>query len=152
VVEISGLGGSDVGTFRTNVSIPAPIQVTTGLEPETVISVVRPFKVTWTNGSPDAVVRMRLVGYTRGRDVAQYCDCTVLASDGQATLPLQRYSPGTGLPDFYSLPVRETEFAEVIITVTPLAVKGQTFVAPGLTRAARHEWSYEYDFTDLKIR
>jgi hypothetical protein len=47
---------------------------------------------------------------------------------------------------------RRSENAEVVVTVTPFRSTVTRFSAPGLTREARHDWSYEFRFRGLKIR
>jgi hypothetical protein len=142
-VRVLGAGGPSVGAFRTGISIPAPIEITTPLPPGTRIPYLQPFRLTWRNGSPDALVRMKIVSpYPYGEPSL---DCTALASDGEMTLGLIG-------PDPPRLPVLPSENAYLIVTVSPRAGQVQTFSAPGLTLGGKHEWSYEYRFYNLRIR
>jgi hypothetical protein len=148
-LRVTASGGSDVGAFTTDVTMPASIQVTTPLAPGTVIDYHRPFSVTWSGGDPDTLVTMRLIAYRDQEEVfGRACTCPVLANVGTATLGV--YNP-TG-NEIVSLVGNRSENAEVVLTVTPLTSKLTRFTAPGLTRAGRHEWTYEYHFKGLKIR
>jgi len=142
-VRVTAAGGAGVGAFQTGLSIPAPIQITTPLPPGTVIRNTQPFRVTWTNGIADAVVRMRLVAHIPDGEEPG-CEATVLASDGEASIGLLP----AGTPYF---PLPDNNYAEVVIMVGPRAGQVHTFSAPGLTREGRHEWLYEYRFKGLRI-
>jgi len=142
-VRVAAAGGAGVGVFHTGLSIPAPIQITTPLPPGTVIRNTQPFRVTWINGTADAVVRMRLIAHIPDGEEPG-CEATVLASDGEASIGLLPAST----PYF---PLPNNNYAEVIIRVSPRAGQVQTFSAPGLTREGRHEWLYEFRFKGLRI-
>jgi hypothetical protein len=149
---VVGAGGTGVGAFETNVTLPPPIQVTTSLAPGTVIDYYRPFSVAWTGGSPDTLVRMRLIAYDdqegiRGSD----CHLPVLATAGAAMLDVYS-NPATKPTEVTLLIGKRSENAEVVLTITPLTSKVTRFAAPGLTGEGKHEWSYEYHFKGLKIR
>jgi uncharacterized protein (TIGR03437 family) len=141
-VRVTGGGGPSVGPFETAVSIRPPIEITTPLPPGLAIPVGRPFRLTWSNGTADALVRMRIVApYSYGEPSI---DCTAPASDGEMTL---------GLIDsaYPRLPIGPSANAYIIVTVSPRAAQVQGFSAPGLTRGGTHEWSYEYRFYGLRI-
>jgi len=141
-LRLTGAGGASIGPFETALSIPPPIEITTPLPPGTLIPNNRPFRLTWKNGSADALVRMRIVGpWPYGEPSI---DCTALATDGELTLGL------VGHPYPY-LPPRESDRAYVIVTVTPRATQVRTFSAAGLSLGGTHDWSYEYRFYGLKI-
>ncbi len=147
IVQVEAAGGPEVGAFQASLTIPAPIEITTPLPPGTVIPTDRPFRVAWSGGGPDAVVRMQLISQNTGQDIGTGCVLSAPASDGQLILlPGQQMGPGSPL----SLPVLPRDTARVIIAVTPRQVG--TLSAPGLTREATHEWVYEYRFTGLQIR
>jgi uncharacterized protein (TIGR03437 family) len=144
-VEVEAAGGTDVGAFRSSVNIPAPIQITTPLAPGTTIPYDRPFQVSWTGGSPDTVAQVKLISEDEP-GTGSGCHIYVPATEGQVTFGLV----DSGLPgNPRRLSVQPRATARVIVTVTsrPPAV----FSAPGLTREATHEWSYEFRFTGLKI-
>lgn len=145
-VQVEAAGGPEVGAFQASLTVPAPIEITTSLAPGTVIPYDQPFRVAWTGGSPDAVVRIQLISEDQP-GTGTGCEAVVPANDGEYTISLRRLS-GPDSP--LSLPVLPRQTARVIITVTPR--QATTFSAPGLTRAAAHEWTYEYRFTGLRIR
>jgi hypothetical protein len=141
-----------VGAFGTDVTLPPPIQVTTSLAPGTVIDYYRPFSVAWTGGSPDTLVRMRLIAYDDQEGIrGSACDCPALATAGTVLLDLFT-NPATKPTEATLLIGKRSENAEVVLTITPFTSKVTRFAAPGLTREGRHEWSYEYRFKGLKIR
>jgi len=136
-----------VGAFQASLTIPAPIEITTPLSPGTVIPYNQPFRVTWTGGSPDALVRIQLISENVGQGIGTGCGVSVPASDGQYTVGLEQLMGPRGP---MTLPVPPRDTARVIITVIPR--QAITLSAPGLTREAAHEWVYEYRFTGLQIR
>jgi uncharacterized protein (TIGR03437 family) len=145
-VQVEGAGGPEVGVFQSSLPIPPPIEITTPLTPGTVIPADQPFRLTWTGGSPDAVVRMWLISED-APGTGSGCQVLAPASDGQLTLAtMPRDGPGSPL----RLPVAARQTARVIVTVMPR--QAATFSAPGLTREGTHEWTYEYRFTGLRIR
>lgn len=150
-VQVQATGGPEVGPFRTTLAIPPPIQITTPLAPGTVIPRWQPFRVTWTGGSPDAWVSMKLLiidPIFPSRGIG--CECTAVGSAGQVTLDVRREEFHGVIA--YSLPVGYGP-SRVVITVTPSPVQAATsFSAPGLSREATHEWEYEYRFEGLEIR
>ena len=95
------------------------------------------------NGSPDAVVRMRIAGGPIG---TEECICRAAATAGELTLPMRDIGGGRLA---FQLP--PSDRAEVFVTVEPRKAQVQTFSAPGLTQGGRHEWGYEYRFLGLKI-
>ena len=148
-LRVTANGGADVGSFATGVTVPPPIQVTTPLAPGTVIDFHRPFLVTWSGGSANTLVRLRLIAYQNQEGIfGRACDCPVFASEGTAKLDV--FNP-TGNETILQIG-QKSENAEVVLTVTPLTSNLTRFTAPGLTREGLHEWSYEYRFKGLKIR
>jgi uncharacterized protein (TIGR03437 family) len=146
---VTGAGGVNVGGFKTDSTVPPPIQIITPLAPGTVIDIHRPFTVAWSGGNPDTLVRMRLIAYQDQESIfGSACDCPVLAGAGMATVGLGPPLIGEARLQIF----QRSENAEVVLTVTPLTSKLTRFTAPGLTRGGRHEWSYEYHFKGLKIR
>jgi len=147
-VQVEAVGGTEVGAFQASLTIPAPIEISTPLLPGTAIPADQPFRVTWTGGSPNAVVRMQLISED-SPGTGSGCEVLVPASAGQLTLSPMAIV-GVGSPPPLRLPVAARQTARVIITVTPRSAT--TFPAPGLTREGAHEWIYEYRFTGLRIR
>jgi hypothetical protein len=144
-VQVAAAGGADVGAFEARLSIPPPIQITTPLAPGTVIRNRQPFRLTWTNGTPEAVVRMSLTVHL-GQYAAGSIGHTVLASDGEITIGLIDVGGGAS-----AFPLPPNDDTELVVTVSPRAGQVHTFTAPGLTREGRHEWAYEYRFRGLTI-
>lgn len=146
-VRVLAAGGPEVGSFQASLQIPPPIEITTALPPGTVIPQTQSFRVTWTGGSPDALVRVRLASYPTPITESAI-ECSAPASSGACTVELIRPFPdGPAV-----LPVIPSDDVRVTVIVGPGAGRVQTFSAPGFTREGTHEWSYEYRFTGLKIR
>lgn len=148
-IRVTGGGGADVGDFETETTLPPPIQITTPLAPGTVIDFYRPFVVNWKGGQPETLVQVQLIDRSPISSVNdRACICPVVATAGTAKLDMT-YPPGES-------PIlaigRRSENAEVVVTVTPFRSAVTRFTAPGLTRQARHDWSYEFRFKGLKIR
>jgi uncharacterized protein (TIGR03437 family) len=142
-LRVAAAGGADVGAFEAAVSIPPPIKITTPLAGGTVIRNTQPFRLTWTHGTPDAVVRILLTAMLgQGGTIGH----TVLASDGEITIGLIDVGGGALI-----FPLPPNDDTELVVTASPRAGQVQTFAAPGLTRDGRHEWVYEYRFRGLKI-
>jgi len=149
ILSVGAEGGIDVGPFQTSVTVPPQVQVTTSLSPGTVIDYHRPFSVTWSGGSPDTLVTMRLIAYQDQDGIfGRACTCPVLATEGTSKVDV--FNP-SGNELILSIGNR-SENVEVVLTVTPLTSKLTRFAAPGLTRDGMHQWSYEYHFKGLKIR
>ena len=141
-LKVAGVGGSGVGGFEASLSIPPPIQITSTLPPGTHIGITTPLRVTWTNGSPDAIVRMQVISNLPRYYSGGY-ECAALATDGQITLNPTGSNPAL-------LPIQPSDNVEVVLIVSPRTPK--TVSASGLTRDATYEWSYEYHFKGLIIR
>jgi uncharacterized protein (TIGR03437 family) len=150
-LRVVGVGGSGVGAFQTEITTPPLIRVDFPLAPGTVIDFRRPFALEWSGGSSDTIVSMRLIARLEpGGVFGRVCECRTLGNAGRVLLDVFNPNPQTGGPVL--LIGSPSEDAEVLLTVTPRP-SGQTlFTAPGLTRGARHEWSYEYQFKGLKIK
>jgi hypothetical protein len=144
-LAISSSGGPDVGAFQSSLSIPAPIQITSPLSAGMLITQYQPFRITWTNGTPDAVVRMRITARTPGGG-GRICEAAAIASAGEVTLPM------FGSPNQLSLPTGPSEDAEIAIRVEPRNAQIQTFSVPGLKQGGTHSWRYENRYRDVKIR
>jgi uncharacterized protein (TIGR03437 family) len=134
-VRVATGGGPTVGAFDTALTVPPPIQITTSLTPGTIISSTRPFRLTWTNGRDDAVVRIRL----------QNAQCAASTASGQITMNVVG-------PDNFIPGIIESENAELIVTVSPRNADTAVFSALGLTQGGKHQWTYEYRFRGLRIR
>ncbi len=141
-VRVVAVGGPKVGAFQTGVSIPPPIEITTPLPPGTLIPNNQPFRLTWRNGSADAVVCMRLAAPNPVSEPS--VSCVAYASEGEVTVGIS----GSGDRLYFPLPPGE---AYIVVTVSPRAGQVQSFSAPGLTQGGKHEWSYEYRFYGLRI-
>ncbi|MEP6539726.1 MAG: hypothetical protein ABJF23_30625 [Bryobacteraceae bacterium] len=146
-LQIAAAGSPVIGAFQSSITYPQPIHITTMLTPGTVLSSVQPFRVEWTGGTSDAVVRVQLVStFPFSPPQNTYWEFAASASAGSVTLPLTELFPGR-----FSLPVTPSDQMSVIVRVSPLANAG-TFTATGLTRPATHDWEYEYRFTGLSMR
>jgi uncharacterized protein (TIGR03437 family) len=143
-VRVVAVGGPKVGAFQTGISIPPPIEITTPLPPGTLIPNNQPFRLTWRNGSADAVVCMRLAAPNPVSEPT--VSCVAYASDGEVTVGM--LSSGDRL--YFPLPPSDNAY--LVVTVSPRAGQVQSFSAPGLTQGGKHEWSYEYRFYGLRIR
>ncbi len=146
-LQITAAGSSAIGAFQSSITYPQPIHVTTALAPGTILSSVQPFRLEWTGGTSDAVVRVQLVStipFSPPQNT--YWEFAALANAGSATLPLMELLPGR-----FSLPVNPSDQMSVIVRVSPLTNAG-TFTATGLTSLATHDWEYEYRFTGLSMR
>ncbi|MEP6540034.1 MAG: hypothetical protein ABJF23_32200 [Bryobacteraceae bacterium] len=146
-LQITSAGSSAIGAFQSAILYPQPIHITTTLVPGTMISFVQPFRVEWTGGTSDTVVRIQLVStIPYSPPQSSNWEFAALASAGSATLPLMELLPGR-----FSLPVFPSDQMSVIVRVSPLTNAG-TFTASGLSRPATHDWEYEYRFTGLSMR
>jgi hypothetical protein len=149
-IRVKSGGGADVGSFETETTLPPPIQITTPLTPGTVINFRRPFVVDWTGGQPETLVEVRLIAHSPSASINdRVCTCPVVATAGTAKLDMVGNPAGDG--GILAIGTR-SENAEVVVTVTPFRSTVTRFSAPGLTREARHDWSYEYRFKGLKIQ
>jgi hypothetical protein len=146
-VRVLAEGGPEVGAFQASLQIPPPIEITTPLPPGTVIPQTQPFRVTWTGGSPDGLVRVRLASYPTPITESS-TGCSAAASSGACTVELIRPFPDRPAV----LPVIPSDDVRVTVIVGPGAGRVQTFSAPGFTREGTHEWRYEYRFTGLRIQ
>lgn len=142
-LSVSATGGKEVGAFQTTILVPAALQFSGPLAPGTPLSWYQPFRVTWSGGRVGQTVRLRLLAMF-GTESWTGCEHVAPATDGQITI-------GVGpRGDLMTLAVPPSDNVRAVITVEP--TRGQVpFSAPGLTRDATHEWSYQYEFTGLKI-
>lgn len=130
------------GTFAAQATIPAPITITTDLQPGT--SITLPFALNWTGGDVSSVVTVQLIAHVPGQQAEPILFATSSATDGARPLPM----PPQEVP--FSFP-RHTD-VEVIVTRQPAKVPSQPFSGPGLTFGGEQTWSYVFDFKGLKIQ
>jgi len=154
--RVSGNGGSQVGAFTTTASIPAPITITTNLQPGTQLQEVvslgfgvpgaegvwASFPIQWTGGDDRSIVTVQLVvgafeavaaayGGSGAVDIAYITPCNAIS-----ITPIECTLIPQGMP-------------EVIITQTPLHAPSQPFNAPGLPWGGEGTWKYVWDFRGL---
>lgn len=136
------MGGSVVGQFAGAASIPAPITITTNLQPGT--SVTLPFTLNWTGGASDSLVTVQLIAHVAGQLASPELWATSPASAGTRTLA----RPPTAAA--YQFPQQAD--IEILVTQKPAEVPSQPFSAPGLTLGGEQVWNYVFDFKGLTIQ
>jgi hypothetical protein len=138
---VTAEGGGHVGPFSAQATIPAPITITTDLQPGT--SITLPFTLNWTGGDAGSLVTVQLIAHVPGQQAEPILEATSSASDGARPLPM----PPQQVP--FSFP-RHTD-VEVIVTQQPANAASQPFSAAGLTFGGAQTWSYVFDYKGLKI-
>ncbi len=131
---------SSVGPFTANATLPAPITVTTNLNPGTPISL--PFTVNWTGGGAESVVTVQLNVLVPGQLTTPVLSATSAATDGTRTLTLP-----TAPASLFSMPPGAA--VEIIVTQQPAQVPANPFIAAGLTLGGEQAWNYVFDFKGL---
>jgi uncharacterized protein (TIGR03437 family) len=131
---------SSVGPFTANATLPAPIMVTTNLNPGTPISL--PFTVNWTGGGAESVVTVQLNVLVPGQLTTPVLSATSPATDGMRTLTLP--APPASV---FSMPSGAA--VEIIVTQQPAQVPANPFIAAGLTLGGEQGWNYTFDFKGL---
>src|ERR1019366_8524847 len=79
-------GATAVGPFAAEATLPAPITITTNLQPGTPISL--PFTLNWTGGGSDSVVSVQLNVIVPGQLSTPVLEATSPATAGTRTLTL----------------------------------------------------------------
>jgi uncharacterized protein (TIGR03437 family) len=144
---VVALGGKDVGSFGTTVTIPTPIQVTTALPPGSFIPGNANFVVTWTGGNPEDVVSAQIFSIDGERLGEEYA---ASAASGEVWLPVVGSCPPPRFIGNCSLPAGPGP-VEVVVTHTA-AADATTFQATGLTLGGWHEWMYQFRFSGLTVQ
>jgi uncharacterized protein (TIGR03437 family) len=137
----SAEGGADVAPFTVRVDVPERIRLThMSFLPSRSINCSSGVTVRWTGGSANSLVGLRLVTST------QTLGTVVRATAGEAILRVVViWSFGGLLP--ISCP--GTGVVEIRHMSDPAAA---TFSADGLSLGGRHQWAYEYRYTDLPMQ
>lgn len=161
--QVSGTGGSQVGTFGASFSIPPPIAIdTTNLQPGTRLEApCQPsygfgpapnpcggyYNFSWTGGDNRSIVTVQVTignlfqvvtsdsGGSGGIAIAE----SYVAPDGGCT-PFPFIEQCVVIPD---------GDVEVVITQTPADAPSQPFNAPGLAWGGQGTWKYTWDFRGL---
>jgi uncharacterized protein (TIGR03437 family) len=140
--SVTAEGGAHVGSFAAQATIPAPITITTDLQPGATITL--PFMLQWTGGDVRSVVTVQLIARVPGQQARPILFATSSASDGTRPLPM----PPPQVP--FSFPLHTD--VEVIVTQQPGSIPSQPFSVPGLTLGGGQTWNYVFDFKGLKIQ
>jgi hypothetical protein len=143
--EIDGSGGQ-VGAFTARGQIPAPVSITTNLQPGSRLTVDANGNYTfaWTGGSDDSVVTVQFILV----DAAFEAVAVTSASAGLISISeseLCRPAPG----GFCFQPLSPGQSVELIITQTPPKAPSLPFSAPGLGMGGELTWTYTFDFKGL---
>jgi uncharacterized protein (TIGR03437 family) len=133
-------GATAVGPFAAEASLPAPITITTNLQPGTPISL--PFTLNWTGGGSDSVVSVQLNVNNPGQLTTPLLEATSPATAGTRTLTMP--VPPASL---FSMPAGAG--VEIIVTQQPAQAQWYPFSALGLTLGGEQLWKYVFDFKGL---
>jgi uncharacterized protein (TIGR03437 family) len=144
--QVTGLGGSQVGAFTANGGIPAPIAVTTSLQPGSKFTVGSnlSYNFAWTGGTNESIVWIQVViGGTTEVLTSAYGAAGSISIWGE----IYGYcNPGA---IFCEGPIPPGQTIEVIITQTPALAPSLPFSAPGLGMGGELTWTYVFDFKGL---
>jgi uncharacterized protein (TIGR03437 family) len=130
------------GAIAAMAQLPAPINITTILQPGTKVGSA--LTVNWTGGDSQSMVTVQFL--VRGPTD------TVSAFLSQQTVPA---STGTAhftglLPTtFGTPPPYPTGAVEVILVQEPISGPTQPFTAPGFMQGGRQTWAYTFDYRGL---
>ncbi|HYL74109.1 MAG TPA: IPT/TIG domain-containing protein [Bryobacteraceae bacterium] len=130
------------GAITATAQLPAPITVTTALQPGTKVSSA--LTVNWTGGDAQSMVTVQFLVRSATDTVSAFLSQqTVPASTGTAHF--------TGLlPGIFSPPQPyPTGSVEVIVIQEPISGPTQPFAIPGFTLGGRHTWAYTFDYRGL---
>lgn len=133
-------GATAVGPFAAEATLPAPITITTNLQPGTPISL--PFTLNWTGGGSDSVVSVQLNVIIPGQLTTPLLEATSPAAAGTRTLTLP--VPPASL---FSMPAGAG--VEILVTQQPAQAQSYPFSALGLTVGGEQLWNYVFDFKGL---
>jgi uncharacterized protein (TIGR03437 family) len=130
------------GAIRATAQLPAPIHLTTPLQPGTKVD--NALTVNWTGGDSQSMVTVQFLVRGPADAVSAFLSQqTVLASTGTAHF--------TGLwPATFGTPQPYPAGAvEVILVQEPISGPTQPFTAPGFNQSGRQTWTYTLDYRGL---
>jgi uncharacterized protein (TIGR03437 family) len=138
-------GTTAVGPFAAEATLPAPITITTNLQPGTPVSL--PFTLNWTGGGSDSVVSVQLNVIIPGQLSTPVLEATSPATAGTRTLTMP--VPPASL---FSMPAGAG--VEILVTQQPAQAQAQVypFSALGLTLGGDQLWKYVFDFKGLIVK
>jgi len=134
-------GAKAVGPFAAEATLPAPITITTNLQPGTPISL--PFTLNWTGGGSDSVVSVQLNVIIPG----QLTTFTLGGVTSPATAGTQTLTMPVPLASLFSMPAEAG--VEILVTQQPAQPQSYPFSALGLTLGGDQLWNYVFDFKGL---
>ena len=142
-ISASASGGADVDAFQSQLSRPEPIQIDkSNLLPGTQISMSKPLTVTWTGGSADLLVRVRL-GFAYGRVDSSYYERSTTGDKGSLTLTPIKSGSLTYFPGVASGPGLSKT-----VLISPVAPR-QSITVPGFDEPIPQTWTYVFTFSGL---
>lgn len=130
------------GAVNTAAQLPAPIAITTSLQPGAKVSSA--LTVNWTGGDSQSMVTVQFLVRGQAQTVSEFLSQqTVPATTGVVQF--------TGLyPAILGSPMPyPTGRVEVIVIQEPISGPTQPFSIPGFTLGGRHTWAYTFDFRGL---
>ena len=133
-------GATAVGPFAAEATLPAPITITTNLQPGTPISL--PFTLNWTGGGSDSVVSVQLNVIIPGQLTTPLLEATSPAAAGTRTLTMP-------VPPASLFSMRAGAGVEILVTQQPAQAQSYPFSALGLTVGGEQLWNYVFDFKGL---
>jgi hypothetical protein len=130
------------GAISATAQLPAPINVTSTLQPATKVNSA--LTVNWTGGDTQSMVTVQFLVRGPTDTVSAFlAQQTVPASIG--TVHFTGLLPTTiGTPQTYP-----TGAVEVIVIQEPISGPTQPFTVPGLTQGGRQTWAYTFDYRGL---
>jgi hypothetical protein len=157
--QVIGQGGSQVGAFTANADIPAPIAISTSLQPGAqfespceIIGIFGPgvcggtYFFAWTGGDDRSIVTVQfIVGNSFLAAASAY------GGSGSIAIP-ESYGAYPLLCNTFlgaGCTLLPSGNVEVIITQTPFHAPSQPFNAPGLGWGGESTWKYVWDFRGL---
>jgi uncharacterized protein (TIGR03437 family) len=132
-------GGTDVGPFAAEATLPSPIAITTDLRPGKPISL--PFTLNWTGGGADSVVTVELKVLIPGDPTTPILSATSPATAGTRTL--------VAPPSYALFTFPPQADLEILVTQQPSQSLSNPFSASGLTMGGEQSWKYVFDFKGL---
>jgi uncharacterized protein (TIGR03437 family) len=147
-MSVVGQGSSAVGPFDSRLDLPAPIEITTNLNPGTTIESRRSFRLSWINGRPGDLVNVRLLsGIPLGQSDTIYSGLEYYAPAEEGSVTLD---PIELLPGRPALPLAPSDNFAVIVRYFPR--RPGKFAAAGLTLDGEHQWVCEFRFLGLRLQ
>lgn len=143
-MPVASSGGADIDAFQTQFILPEPIRITTPLSRFQAISFTTPFTISWTGGTPDLQVRVRL-GDDYGRADGAYYERWTTADKGTLTLTPTKSGNLVYFPGVTTTP---GEPMSVTVIVSPVA-QDQSFTLPGFDEPVVQNWTYVFSFNDM---